>query len=168
MLLQLKEALAAGDYVLDLNDSLGEVEVDQAIAFTSSGEEVTRIGRLHGIEPLGSTIRLDVSSKGTARVHLEGQYAIWPANTFPGAESTEPFEGIGETGFEPPDAVLEAGLLPAEPVMPGDRRRVPLELRQALPPGDWVLDLNGRLGRVSLNVAVPFTIEEPEAPTSSP
>ncbi len=162
--LQLKEALAAGDYVLDLNGTLGETEVDLAVPFSSTGEEVTRSGRIHGIEVVGSTITFDVSSRGTARVAFEGQYAIWPAATYPGAEATAAFDGLAEGAARLPETVFQAGLLPAEAVLPQDRRKILLQLPAAPPPGDYVLDLNGRLGRVKLDLGVPFSIGEPAAP----
>lgn len=162
--LEFSEALEAGDYVLDLNGALGETEVDMAIPFSSTGEEVSRSGRIHGVAVVGSTVSFDVSSLGTARVAFEGQYAIWPAASYPGADKTEPFDGIAEGGARLPETVLEAGLLPVEPVLPKDRRKILLQLEQAPPPGDYILDLNGRLGRVSVNVGVPFTVEATPSP----
>ncbi len=161
--LQLHEALEAGDYVLDLNGTLGETEVDLAVPFSSTGDEVTRSGRIHGIEVVGSTIRFDVSSRGTARVAFDGQYAIWPAATYPGAEATGVVDGLAEDSARLPATVLQAGLLPTEAVLPGDRRRILLQLPEAPPPGDYVLDLNGRLGRVKLDLGMPFSIGEPAA-----
>ncbi len=152
--LEFAEALEAGDYVLDLNGALGETEVDMAVPFSAIGEKVTRSGRIHGVEVAGSTIGFDVSSLGTARVAFEGQYAIWSAESFPGAKETEAFEDLTSL----PESVLEAGLLPTEAVLPRDRRKILLQLEKAPPPGDYVLDLNGRLGRVAVNVGVPFSV----------
>ncbi len=165
--LQFKETLESGDYVLDLNGTLGETGIDMAVAFTSTGEGVTRSGRIHGVEVAGSTISFDVSSQGTARVAFEGQYAIWPAETYPGAKETEALDGLAEGSARLPETVLEAGFLPTEAVLPKDRRKILLQLETAPAPGDYVLDLNGRLGRVAVDLGVPFKVAAPgESPPS--
>ncbi len=162
------EALEAGDYVLDLNGALGETVVDMAVPFSATGEEITRSGRIHGIERVGSTISFDVSSLGTARVAFDGQYAIWPAPSYPGAKQTPPLDGLAEGRAQLPESVLEAGLLPVEPVLPNDRRKILLQLEQAPPPGDYVLDLNGSLGKAAIDLGVPFTVEAPASKPPSP
>ena len=41
------------------------------------------------------------------------------------------------------------------------RRDVLLRTRDELPPGDYVLDLNGALEDRAIDMAIPFTIAEP-------
>lgn len=153
--MNLREALDAGDYVLDLNGSLGETPIDLAVPFSSTGEQVQRVGLIRGAEVKGAKVKLLVMAKGTARVRLEGQYAVWRAQAFPGADKTALIDL--SQGDAVPEDIIEIGPLPDVAVMPRDRRVVEFDLRHTLPPGDYVLDVNGRLGETVVNRALPFS-----------
>ena len=127
--------------------------------------EITRKAELHSVTVKGRIAWFDITSQGSANVRLQGQYALWPAASYPGTAKTGLIENLGKPETVLPAGILEAGALPAgTPVLPGDRRQVPLELHQPLPAGNYVLDLNGTLGDAELNLAVPFTVTAPAEP----
>ncbi len=125
--------------------------------------EVTRRGTLHGVEASADEVRFDVSGQGTAHARLEGQFAIWPAEQFPGDEATGPIESLGEEGIEISAPILRAGLLPNRPVLPEGRRFIRLPISEPLPPGEYVLDLHGSLGETQIDRSFAFSIAAPEA-----
>ncbi|WP_066379844.1 fimbrial biogenesis chaperone [Anabaena sp. CA = ATCC 33047] len=100
----------------------------------------------------------DISSQGNAFVNLNGQYAIWPAAQYPGAEATKPIGNLGQPNAKMPENVLAAGSLPRTPVLPDSRRQIVLPINKTLPPGNYVLDINGDLGGVAINKGIPFTV----------
>ena len=127
--------------------------------------EVTRRGTLHGVETSADELRFDVSGQGTAHSRLAGQFAIWPAEEFPGDEATEAIEGLGEEGTEVPAPILRAGPLPNRPVLPDGRRYIRLPFAEPLAPGEYVLDLHGTLGETPIDRSFSFSIVAPEADT---
>jgi hypothetical protein len=127
--------------------------------------DVVRSGRLHDVEIVhGSNpmvARMDVSSDGSAHVRLAGQYAIYPADVYPGAENTT-LNAVHRPGdIVVPEMAVAAGLLPSRPVLAATRRHVLLQTRRELPPGNYILDLNGNLEDEAIDLAIPFTIAEP-------
>jgi hypothetical protein len=124
--------------------------------------DVTREATIHSVElvPASSppAFGFDISSSGTAHVRLEGQYAVWRADDFPGSEATSQIEGIDTAGAEIPEPVHEVGTLPTIPVLPGTRRSLALQLLEDLPPGDYVLDLNGAVAGVAIDQAIRFEV----------
>lgn len=127
--------------------------------------EPRRSGELHGVELLTGERSLgasfDISSLGSAHLRMSGQYAIWPVSSYPGAEATTTIDGLERRGAEIPHGSLVAGLLPATPVLPATRRSVILNTGADLPPGDYVLDLNGTLGDQKVDRGIPFSIRHP-------
>ena len=128
---------------------------------------VTREATIHSVEPVSASnppsFELDISSSGTAHVRLQGQYAVWRAEDFPGSEATSKIEGIDTASAEIPEVVQEVGTLPTIPVLPGTRRSLALQLLEDLPPGDYVLDLNGAAAGVAIDQAIGFEVRpEPE------
>jgi hypothetical protein len=127
--------------------------------------DVVRSGRLNdvrvddGSNPL--VARLDVSSDGSAHVRMTGQYAIYPADAYPGSDKTSWIQDQSPREIQVPELAVAAGMLPARPVLAATRREVLLQTRRELPPGDYVLDLNGDLEGEAIDVAIPFTIAEP-------
>ncbi len=125
--------------------------------------ETRRAGELHAVTAVEGEgpvrFDFDLSSTGNAHVRMSGQYALWPAGAYPGAERTEQITG---KDAKPPLAVLHAGDLPALPVLAGTRRIMTLQPKLELPPGSYVLDLNGTLHDEILDLAVPFTVTSPE------
>jgi len=127
--------------------------------------DIERRGTLHDVDVVGGTnplvARLDVSSDGSANVRMTGQYAIYPADDYPGTEQTEWLPDVRPHEIEVPELAVAAGALPARPVLPTTRREILLRTRNELPPGDYVLDLNGDLQGSAIDMAIPFTISEP-------
>lgn len=127
--------------------------------------DVERRGTLHNVDVVSGTnplvARLDVSSDGSAHVRMAGQYAIYPASDYPGSENTGWSPDARPNEIETPELAVASGALPARPVLPTTRRELLLQVRDELPPGDYVLDLNGELQGSAIDMAVPFTIAEP-------
>jgi hypothetical protein len=102
--------------------------------------QVVRRGTLHEVDVVDSTnplvARLDVSSEGSAHVRMAGQYAIYPADVYPGVEATTWDPAVGPNEIEVPELAISVGALPSRPVLPQTRREVLLQTRGDLPPGD--------------------------------
>ncbi len=140
------------------------------VAVYAYAGEITRAGVVEGIEAAadGASLRagITIASEGNAHIRLLGQYAVWPADRFPGTAATGELPGLDQEGFAPAAPMLAAGFLPTTPVLPGTRRVVPLAVALALPTGSYVLDLNGTLGDQAVDRAIPFVVPEP-APTAT-
>jgi hypothetical protein len=126
---------------------------------------VTRQGRLVDVSRDGNApspqFLFDIESGGNAHVRLDGQYAVWPASAYPGRPGTLELADLGKPNFELPPALAAAGRLPSTPVLPGNRRQVPLSIDPTLPAGAYVLDVRGALGDAVIARAVPFTLPAP-------
>jgi P pilus assembly chaperone PapD len=131
--------------------------------------EVKRVGVLNSVnvdtKPNGMTAVFDVSSTGNAHVRMRGQYAIYPAAKYPGASATKPLTDLGNSKAKLPVNVLEIGNLESSPVLPATRRRLFQSIAKKLPPGNYVLDINGELSGTSIDKGIPFTV--PAAATTS-
>jgi P pilus assembly chaperone PapD len=100
----------------------------------------------------------DISSQGNAYVRMKGEYAVWPASKYPGASATKPMADLGQKKISLPNGVLDAGSLPSSPVLPDTRRQVILNIAKKLPPGQYVLDINGDLNGQPIDKGIPFTV----------
>lgn len=124
--------------------------------------DVKRVGVVNSITVDNKTAPVkaafDISSQGNAYVRMKGQYAVWPANKYPGASATKPMADIGQKKISLPNGVLDAGSLPSSPVLPDTRRQVILNIAKKLPPGQYVLDINGDLNGTSIDKGIPFTV----------
>lgn len=124
--------------------------------------EVKRVGVVNSVnvntKPNGVTAIFDVSSTGNAHVRMKGQYTIWQAAKYPGASVTKPLPNLGNSGSKLPANVLEAGSLDLSPVLPNNRRQLLLSIAKKLPPGNYVLDLNGDLSGTPIDKGIPFTV----------
>jgi hypothetical protein len=133
--------------------------------------DIKRVGVLNSItvdpQPNGVTANFDVSSQGNGYVRLDGQYAIWPAAEYPGAEATKPIPNVDKPGQKLPENLLGAGKLPLLPVLPDTRRRLQLPITQKLAPGKYILDINGELNGVKIEQGIPFVVPEATATTSN-
>jgi hypothetical protein len=142
------------------------VQFNIGVAVYGLAGEVTRLGKLNQVDVVSGSnpllARFDVSSEGSAHVRLDGQYAIYPQAKYPGREQTVRLAGTIRDDTELPEAVLFAGQLPARPVLPSTRRDIFLQLQRTLPPGNYVLDLNGSLPGNPFDLAIPFTIASPD------
>ncbi len=110
-------------------------------------------------KPTQTTASFDISSQGSSHVKLLGQYAIYSAANYPGERAIKTFDNLGQPNFKLPDNVLDAGFLPSSPVLPNTRRTLGLAINKPLPPGKYILSVNGKLGDGTINQGVPFTIE---------
>ncbi|MEM8806138.1 MAG: fimbria/pilus periplasmic chaperone [Cyanobacteria bacterium P01_G01_bin.38] len=127
--------------------------------------EVSREGVLHSIQVTSAQESamavFDIASQGSAHVRLTGQYAVWQADTYPGAEVTTTLNNLDTIDLdstpELPTGIVKAGLLPSSPVLPDTRRQIPFVVNQ-LPPGQYILDLNGELEGVAIDQGIPFTV----------
>ncbi|MGB3652342.1 MAG: molecular chaperone, partial [Rivularia sp. (in: cyanobacteria)] len=100
----------------------------------------------------------DVSNTGNAHVRLNGEYAIWPAAKYPGAKATQPLKQLNNSKDKPPQNILYAGNLKLKPVLSDTRRQLVLPINKKLPPGNYVLDINGELSGVPIDKGIPFTV----------
>ncbi|KAF3889046.1 MULTISPECIES: fimbrial biogenesis chaperone [Nostocales] len=124
--------------------------------------EIKRVGALNSVrvdtKPNGATAVFDISSTGNAHVRVKGQYAIWSAAKYPGAAATKALPDVENPQAKLPENVLNAGLLDFSAVLPGTRRQLLLPISKKLPPGKYVLDINGDLSGTRIDQGIPFTI----------
>lgn len=141
------------------------VKFSVGVAIYGMVGEVERRGTIHDVEVVSGTnplvARLDVSSDGSAHVRMNGHYAIYPADTYPGAERTKWVPDQKPHEIEVPELAVAAGTLPPRPVLATTRREILLQTQDELPPGDYILDLNGDLQGTVIDMAVPFSISDP-------
>jgi hypothetical protein len=135
------------------------------VAIYAHAGEIVRSGRLNSVRVVSGTnpvtAKFDISSEGLSHVRLAGQFAVWPASRYPGYENTSSIDELGRPEATLPPAVLLAGRLPARPVLPGTRREVLLHTSAKLPPGSYVLDLNGEMPGESIDLGIPFSVPHP-------
>jgi hypothetical protein len=133
--------------------------------------DIRRVGTLHGVtigegsNPISAAF--DIASDGNAHIRLRGQYAVWPAATYPGWERTDEIPKLELPKTVVSEPIVDAGFLPTTPVLAGTRREIVLHIGKTLPPGNYVLDLNGRLGDTSVDRGLPFTVA-PVPPAANP
>nr|WP_265274857.1 fimbria/pilus periplasmic chaperone [Nostoc sp. KVJ3] len=124
--------------------------------------EIKRIGVLNSltVDAKSNTLKavFDITNKGNAYIRLSGQYAIWSAAKYPGYEATKPIANTGKPDAKLPDSVLDVGSLPSSPVLPDSTRKLNLAITKTLPPGNYVLDINGELSGVPIDKGIPFTV----------
>ncbi|BAZ38348.1 hypothetical protein NIES4101_42850 [Calothrix sp. NIES-4101] len=100
----------------------------------------------------------DISSTGNANIRMKGQYSIWRAGNYPGAKTTQQIPGAGSANVKLPANVVDAGILKDTPVLPSTRRKLVMPINKKLPPGNYVLDINGDLNGVAVDQGIPFTV----------
>jgi Pili and flagellar-assembly chaperone, PapD N-terminal domain len=122
--------------------------------------EVKRVGVINSVnveaQPDKVKAVFDVSSTGNAHVRMKGQYAIWRAAGYPGASATKPLNNLSKAKL--PENILQIGSLELPPVLPDTRRQILLSIVKKLPPGNYVLDLNGELSGTLIDKGIPFTV----------
>ena len=105
---------------------------------------IDRRGRIEAIRPTLSGenhyLDVDISSEGNASVRLNGQYAFWRADEFPGEDAATAL-----LNSEQPADIGVHGLLPATPILPGTQRTVRIRLADAGETGAQVLFVSGDL-----------------------
>nr|WP_224085939.1 fimbria/pilus periplasmic chaperone [Nostoc sp. MS1] len=124
--------------------------------------DIKRVGVLNAVnvetKPNALNAVFDISSQGNSYVSMKGQYAIWPADKYPGATATKPIINLEKPQPKITQPLVDAGILPTTPVLPDSRRRVLLPITKNLPPGKYVLDINGELDGVVIKKGIPFTV----------
>lgn len=132
------------------------------VAIYAYAGEIQKVGVLNSVnvdsKPDGVKAVFDVSNKGNAHVNIRGQYTIWPAADYPGAETTQPLKKSPNKPIELPENVLHAGRLNSSPVLAETRRQLVLPIKKKLPPGNYVFDINAKLGEVPIDKGIPFTV----------
>ena len=132
------------------------------VAIFGYAGEIKKVGVLNSInvdsKPNGVQAIFDVSSKGNAHVKMKGQYAIWPAAKYPGAKATQELKKSRNQPVKLPENVIYAGRLTNSPVLADTRRQLVMPIKKKLPPGNYVLDINGELGGVPIDKGIPFTV----------
>ncbi|GAA6622045.1 molecular chaperone [Scytonema sp. NUACC26] len=123
--------------------------------------DVKRVGVVNSVnvdaKTNGVTAAFDISSSGNAHVRLNGQYAVWSAASYPGASATK-LMSLDNSKAKLPDNILEVADIQLPPVLAGDRRLLLLPLSKKLPPGNYVLDINGNISGVAIDKGIPFTV----------
>lgn len=102
-------------------------------------------------------VAVRINNTGSRHVRMDGQWSIWPAAAYPGADVTTQIVGLGKPDLNLPSGVISADFLPRVPVLPGHARtvRFTLEGLQA-PAGPLVLDMDAQFGNAALDRAVEF------------
>lgn len=123
---------------------------------------VVRQAVVHDVAVDASGIRVDIGSLGNTHVRLDGQWALWPADQYPGREKTGPIEGLAtEEDVVIPDGVLAARMLNSLPVLSGTRRVIPTGFGLPLEPGAYVVDVYGEVAGVDIGGVFEVTVEPP-------
>lgn len=124
--------------------------------------DVKRVGTVNSVnidtKPSLTKAVFDISNQGSAYVRMGGQYAIWRAANYPGAKTTQPIAGAGNQKAKLPANVIQVGKIELPPVLPSNRRQLILPLAENLPPGNYVLDINGDLSGMAVDKGIPFTV----------
>lgn len=120
--------------------------------------EPQRVGHIDGLQASAEGLSATMTSTGNSHARLKGFYAIWPADAFPGLE-TSPLAKVPRAPAREnwPEAVVEIGDLPSLPVLPG----VPRPLHAVfgkLEPGRYLLEFRGGMSGVPMPAAIPFTV----------
>jgi P pilus assembly chaperone PapD len=137
------------------------------VIYAYSGD-IKKVGIVNSVsvdaKPTALQATFDVSNTGNAHVRLKGQYAIWRAANYPGAKATQAIPNQGKSKL--PTNVVGVGDLDLAPVLPATRRQLTLPINQQLPPGNYVLDINGDISGVPIDQGIKFTV--PVASTLQP
>lgn len=122
-------------------------------------EPVIRDAVVHSFAADPDAIDIEIESRGNTHVRLKGQWALWPADRFPGHDRTGLINGLGDRDdVELPPGMAAAWPLNPLPVLPGTRRIITTRLRtDGLAPGPYVLDIHGTVAGVDIGRT--FTIE---------
>ncbi|MBU7581786.1 MAG: molecular chaperone [Nostoc sp. TH1S01] len=124
--------------------------------------EIKRVGVLNSIDVNTKTSAVkavfDISSQGNAYVRMKGQYGIWSANKYPGASTTKQINNLEPGKTQLPNGLIDIGYLPSNPILPDTRRKLILNISKKLPPGQYVLDVNGDLNGSQIDKGIPFTV----------
>lgn len=150
--------------VAEGEDPVMEILFRLGTAIYAQAGEIQRTAELHAVAADAAGMVVDLTASGNAHVRLDGQYAVWRTEDFPGADATTPIAGLGAPDSEVPETIVTVGALPNKPVLPGTRREITLAFDPPLAPGDYVLDINGAAGTTVIDLAQPFSVHEAATP----
>ncbi|MGC8916443.1 MAG: fimbrial biogenesis chaperone [Thermoanaerobaculum sp.] len=102
---------------------------------------------------------LDISSLGNAHVRPQAFFVVWPEKAFPGTVGSHPVQKEPGGPVAVPEGASLAGAVPDIPVLPQTRRTLRFILG-SVPPGEYVVELFGRVENEVLSWAVPLTVPE--------
>ncbi|MBF2065336.1 MAG: molecular chaperone [Calothrix sp. C42_A2020_038] len=160
------EEIAPSNASPEMLQTLGRVGV---VIYGYAGE-VKRIGTVNSVnvDTKSEVIKaiFDVSSQGNAHIRMNGQYSIWRAANYPGAKATQLITVNSKNKL--PANVLEVGRIELPPVLPSNRRQLILPFTKKLPPGNYVLDINGDLSGMPVDKGIPFTVPNTNTSTNTP
>jgi hypothetical protein len=133
-------------------------------------EPVIRDAVIHSVTADATEVEIEIESRGNTHVRLDGQWALWNPESFPGQENTSVIEGLGEDeDFALPEGMIAAWPLNTIPVLPGTRRVVRNAIATELDPGTYLLDLNGTVAGVDLGQTLSIVVAPPpEEPMTTP
>jgi P pilus assembly chaperone PapD len=118
-----------------------------------------RQGELGKITADAEAFHVPLKNTGNANVRLNGQFSIWHAKSFPGAQATQLLTGLNDPSPKFPEGMVFAGVIAAPPVLPGRAHTVSIAYGGTkLPPGKYVLDLNGTVGDGVLDQPTEFVV----------
>lgn len=122
---------------------------------------VERRGELTAFNARPEAGELTLRNDGNATSRCSGTFAIWRKADYPGDAATTLIPKAGTEEAQLPPGVVGAGRLPTGAVLPGATRRIAFDyaLKTPLPPGDYVLDLNGTFGDSPLDRSQAFRVE---------
>lgn len=122
---------------------------------------IERKGELTELKARAEAGELTLRNDGNATSRCSGTFAIWRKADFPGDATTSAIPKAGTEEAQLPPGVVAAGRLPTDAVLPAATRRVMFDyaLKSPLPPGDYVLDLNGTFGDSPLDRSQTFRVE---------
>jgi P pilus assembly chaperone PapD len=130
------------------------------VAVYAYSGDIKRVAVINSVnvdaKPNSLQATFDVSNTGNAHVRLKGQYTIWRAANYPGAKATQAIPNQIKSKL--PANVMGVGDLDFTPVLPAMRRQLTLPINQKLPPGNYVLDINGDLSGVPIDQGIKFTV----------
>lgn len=102
---------------------------------------------------------LEVESLGNAHVRPNLTWLVWPASSFPGRAGT-PVPRTPSGDLQTPAGALRAGFVPDVPFLPGTRRTLRFSLG-ALEPGEYWVELSGKVENEEVLLALPLVVPKP-------
>lgn len=145
-----------GPRTADQHGMRGRFRIGAAI-YAYQGEP-QRLGHISGLKVDASGLNAQLTSEGTAHARLEGFYAIWRADAFPGMAAS-PLASLASAPAKDkwPVGVEGVAALAQLPVLPGGQRPLKVPFGK-LPPGRYVLEFRGGMSGVPAPAALPFPV----------
>lgn len=117
-------------------------------------------GKIVGLKADARSATFILTNTGNATTRMIGQYALWASAAYPGQAKSIDSSQLRKD-FQAPKGLLEYGYLPKGAVLPGANRIVTLAFgkdKHGLPPGRYVLRVDGRLGEHDVQRTLRFDV----------